>query len=89
MLKSEDCIYSTSSRTFHPSSLWTHYILADVPQAAEPQVGNVHLDLVSILVGGVDVRDAGSADQGDALVTWTFGHKQHCRLFWSDGTSPI
>lgn len=83
-------VYITGSRTFHPSiSLWTHYKLADVPQAAEPQVGNVHLDLVPVLVGGVDVRDAGSADEGNALVTWAFGHKQHGGLLGSDGTSPI
>lgn len=66
----------------------THDELADVRQAAEPQVGDVALVFVPVLVGGVDVRDPGASDQRDALVTRTFGHKQHGGLLCSDVTRP-
>lgn len=66
----------------------THHKLADAPQAAEPQVGDVPLVLAPVLVAGVDVRDAGSSDQRDALVARTLGHKQHGGLFGFDGASP-
>lgn len=64
------------------------YELADVLQAAELQVGNIPLVLVPVLVGGVDVCDAGSFDQRDTLVTRTFGYKQEGGLLRFDGSSP-
>lgn len=66
----------------------THYELADVLQAAEPQVGDVPLVPVPVLVSGVDVCDAGSSDQRNALITWTFSHKQHGGLVRVDVSSP-
>lgn len=66
----------------------THGEPADVLQAAEPQVGDVALVFVPVLVGGVNVRDPGASDQRDALVTRTLGHKQHGGLLCSDVTRP-
>lgn len=71
-----------------PSVRCTHNELVDVPQAAEHQVGDVLLVLVPVLVGGVDVRDAGALDQGDALVARALGHKQHGGLVRLDGATP-
>lgn len=67
---------------------WTHNELVDVSQTAEPQVGDVHLVLVPVLVAGVDVCDAGAFDQGDALVARALGHKQHGGLLRPDGATP-
>lgn len=66
----------------------THYELVDVLQAAEPQVGDVSLVLVPVLVGCVDVCDAGSSDQRDALITRTFSYKEHGGLLRFDVSSP-
>lgn len=67
---------------------WTHSELVDAPQAAEPQVGDVHLVLVPVLVAGVDVADAGAFDQGDTFVARALGHKQQRGLVPLDGPTP-
>lgn len=72
----------TENRLFLPPAILScaHNELADVLQTAEHQVRDFFLVLVPVQIGGVDVCDAGASDQRDALVTWTFSHKQHGRL---------
>lgn len=73
---------------FQPVFSCTHDELADTLQAAKSQVGNVSLVFVPVLVGGVDVTDASSFDQRDALITWTLSYKQHGGHLWFDISSP-
>lgn len=71
-----------SSLFWHMSSRWflLPNELLDAVEFVEPEVGDVMFDFVAAQVCGVDLLYSSAADQRNTLVTWAFGHKNHCVL---------